>query len=233
MVDKILVIEDDEDIAEMVISYLGNEGYNMTLAKDGEEAIQSFRSGNYQFVILDLLLPKLDGFEVLKEIRKDSLVPVLIMSAKGSDVDKALGLGFGADDYLAKPFSLIELTARVKAGLRRAALYANQKKDTEVLSIKIKDMLLNQESYTVEKGEESIQLTYKEFKILELLALHPKRVYTKAQIYEHVWEESYFGDENVMNVHIRRLREKIEDQPSKPQIVTTVWGIGYRLGAGS
>ena len=179
-------------------------------------------------VLLDLMLPGLDGIEVLKELRRGSLIPVLIMSAKDSDLDKALGLGFGADDYIAKPFSMIELLARIKAAIRRSEVYSKNRPEPSALSAGKITLDLN--NYTVLKDGVSLSLTSKEFEILKLLISNPGRVFTKAQLYAFVWGEEYMGDENVINVHMRRLRTKVETDPSKPQVIKTIWGIGYKLG---
>lgn len=230
---RLLLVEDDMSISDMVCSYLRMEGYEVDAAYDGDEALSRFRGGAYALVILDLMLPGTGGFEVLRSIRSDSYVPVLIMSAKDSDVDKALGLGHGADDYITKPFSMIELTARVKAALRRAG-YAARPADNQPAQepnrVRLPGLLVDLDNYTAEKNGETIKLTAKEFQILKLFAAHPGRVFTKAQIYSSVWEEEYYGDENVINVHMRRLREKIEDDPSNPRYIKTLWGIGYKLG---
>jgi DNA-binding response OmpR family regulator len=230
MKNKILLIEDDVSISEMVESYLSKEGFAVTTAFDGEEGIGMFLKDSFDLILLDLMLPKLDGMEVMKVIRERSLIPILIMSAKDSDVDKAVGLGFGADDYIAKPFSMIELLARVKAIIRRATKYSkiDTKEDKNV--IHIDDLTVDLDNFSVIKNEENIKLTSKEFDILKLFITNPNRVFTKAQVYNFVWNEDYFGDENVINVHMRRLREKIEDNPSAPKYIKTLWGIGYKLG---
>lgn len=180
------------------------------------------------------MLPKRSGTDILQTIRAGSLVPVLIMSAKDSDVDKALGLGFGADDYITKPFSMIELAARVKAAIRRAG-YASPSIQVEDQApvkqmISIGRLTVDLDNFSALKNGEEVKLTSKEFHILKLFVTHPGRVFTKAQIYASVWEDDYFGDENVINVHMRRLREKIEDDPSHPEYIKTLWGIGYKLG---
>lgn len=243
MQQRILLIEDDEAISEMVGSYLTKEGYEVETAFDGETAVMKFLNGSaYDLVLLDLMLPKRSGTDVLQMIRSGSLVPVLIMSAKDSDVDKALGLGFGADDYITKPFSMIELAARVKAAIRRAgyaaagspqaagsqAPAAEEPAKSKVISLR--GLEIDPDNFAARKNGEDVKLTAKEFQILKLFVSSPGRVYTKAQIYSLVWEEDYFGDENVINVHMRRLREKIEDDPSHPEYIKTLWGIGYKLG---
>ncbi|MBW4083851.1 response regulator transcription factor [Paenibacillus sp. S150] len=233
-----MLIEDDEAISEMVRSYLVKEGYAVDTAFDGEAAEKLFHSGAaYDLILLDLMLPKRSGNDVLQTIRRDSLLPVLIMSARDSDVDKALGLGFGADDYITKPFSMIELAARVKAAIRRAGYGAAGSPSAAAAPAKgkagiiaLRGLQVDPNNFSVLKNGEEVKLTAKEFQILGLFAGSPGRVYTKAQIYSSVWEDDYYGDENVINVHMRRLREKIEDDPSKPEYIKTLWGIGYKLG---
>ncbi|MBL4930357.1 response regulator transcription factor [Clostridium paridis] len=229
MNNKILIIEDDRSISDMVKNYLTKEGFNIDTAYDGEEGITKFLRDSYDLVILDLMMPKLDGMETMKIIREKSSVPILIMSAKDTDVDKAIGLGLGADDYIAKPFSMIEISARIKASIRRATKYSSTTNKEDDNIVKLGELTINFENFLVTKNGESIQLTSKEFEILKLFIKNPNRVFTKAQIYSFVWNDDYFGDENVINVHMRRLREKIEDDPSKPKYIKTLWGIGYKL----
>jgi DNA-binding response OmpR family regulator len=227
MNNNILIIEDDVSISDMVKNYLIKDGFSVTTAFDGEEGVVKFLNDDFDLIILDLMLPKLDGLDTMKIIRNKSSVPILIMSAKGSDVEKAVGLELGADDYIAKPFSMIEISARIKAAIRRATKYSTNKEDN---IIKIKDITIDLDSFLVSKNGQNIQLTSKEFDILKLFVKNPNRVFTKAQIYSFAWKEEYYGDENVINVHMRRLREKIEDDPSKPEYIKTLWGIGYKLG---
>ncbi len=225
---NILLIEDDLAIQEMVNGYLVKEGFVITVASDGEEGIAKFLQDQLDLIILDIMLPKIDGLEVVRIIRETSAVPILIMSAKDTDVDKAIGLGLGADDYICKPFSMIELSARVKAGIRRSTKYsAPQKKQDEMIILG--DLKIDKANFTVQKKNKDIKLTSKEFELLKLFATNQNRVFTKAQIYNFIWNEEYYGDENVINVHMRRLREKIEDDPSEPQYIKTLWGIGYKL----
>lgn len=227
MNNKILIIEDDLSISEMVKNYLKKEGFIATTACNGEDGIAVFLKDNFDLIVLDLMMPKLDGIETIKIIREKSSVPILIMSAKDSDVDKAIGLGFGADDYITKPFSMIEISARIKAAIRRATKYSNNKQEIQI--IKIGNLTVDLNNFLVSKNGQTIQLTSKEFDILKLFIKNPNRVFTKAQIYNLIWEDGYLGDENVINVHMRRLREKIEDDPSKPHYIKTLWGIGYKL----
>lgn len=236
MKNRILLIEDDIAISEMVENYLRKEGFNITTAFDGEEGVSKFLNNFFDLIILDIMMPKLDGMEVMKRVRGISLIPILIMSAKDSDVDKAIGLGLGADDYISKPFSMIELSARVKAAIRRANQYAKNDKKEEVNIINVNNLTIDLKNYAVTKMDAvtkkdvNLNLTSKEFDILKLFISNPNRVFTKAQIYSFIWKDDYFGDENVINVHIRRLREKIEDNPSEPKYIKTLWGIGYKLG---
>ncbi|WP_059050200.1 response regulator transcription factor [Paenibacillus senegalimassiliensis] len=235
MEGKIFMVEDDPSISTMVQDYLTKEGYDITLVSDGEQALQQFVPGSYDLVLLDLMLPKRSGLEVLEHIRRLSRVPILILSAKDNEVDKALGLRIGADDYIAKPFSLMELAARVQASIRRATLYSSQEQveqDASPQLLSLGDLTVDPDNFTVIKRDQEISLTPKEFQILKLFLQHPTRVYTKAMLYQQVWNEEYYNDDNVINVHMRRLREKIEDDPSHPRYIRTLWGIGYRLGEG-
>ena len=226
----ILLVEDDIEISEMVKSQIIREGFKVIQAFDGESALQYFSSETIDLILLDLMLPKINGMDFLQSVREKSTIPVLIMSAKDSDVDKAVGLGLGADDYITKPFSMIELTARVKAAIRRAKNYSEFfKKEVETI-IKVGKLTIDLDNYLVTKDSGEIKLTSKEFLILRMFVTSPNRVFTKAQIYQSVWNNEYYGDENVINVHMRRLREKIEDDPSHPLYIKTLWGIGYKLG---
>lgn len=230
MDNRILLIEDDVSISEMVENYLKKEGFIISAAFNGEDGIGKFTSNKFDLVLLDIMMPKLDGIEVMKIVRQKSSVPILIMSAKDSDVDKAVGLGLGADDYITKPFSLVELSARVKAAIRRATKYSQSETKEAEKCVEIGDLTIELHNYTVAKKGVNLQLTSKEFDILKLFISNPKRVFTKADIYSFIWNDSYFGDENVISVHMRRLRGKIEDDPSNPKYIKTLWGIGYKLG---
>lgn len=228
--ETILLVEDEPSIAEMVVSYLEKEGFSIVHAKDGEEAIRIFAQKPFDLILLDLMLPKLSGMDFLRIIREKSLIPILIVSAKDGEVDKALGLGFGADDYIAKPFSMIELSARVKAAIRRANYSVSATAESRTNIVEIHELVMDMDNLTIRKNGQEIKLTSKELQILKLLMMNPKKVFTKEHIYQTVWDEPYYGDENIINVHMRRLREKIEDNPSEPQYIKTLWGIGYRLG---
>ena len=226
---KLLLVEDDREISEMLQNFLQTENFDVDTVFDGENACRSFEEIYYDLVILDLMLPGINGLEVIKRIRKQSIVPILIISAKDKDADKILGLGLGADDYITKPFSPTEVLARVKANLRRTMQYAQT--GPEVLpTLSTGELELNQENHTVKKNGAEIGLTAKEYAVLRLLLQKPQKIYTKAQLYEKVWQEDYLGDENAVNVLISRLRTKIEEDPRNPVYVSTVWGIGYKLG---
>lgn len=226
---KILLIEDDTEISEMLKNFLMTENFEVVTACDGESACEKFFADEYSIVLLDLMIPKISGMEVMKTIRASSTVPIMIISAKDTDSDKMLGLGLGADDYVTKPFSVTEVLARIKANIRRNTQYAAVA-DTEGERITKGELTLNTDDYSVTKNGKKIELTAKEFEILRLLMKNPKKVYTKEQMYFLVWNDAYMGDENAVNVHISRLRNKIEDNPREPKYVVTVWGIGYKLG---
>ncbi len=213
----------------MLKSFLATENFNVITASDGETACQKFFADQYSLVLLDLMIPKRSGMEVLRTIRKTSTVPVIILSAKDSDSDKTLGLGLGADDYITKPFSVTEVLARIKANIRRSTQYAASTPEPDPILTK-GSLTLNLNDYSVSKNGELLELTGKEFEILKLFMQNPKKVYTKEQIYSLIWKDTYYGDENAVNVHISRLRSKIEDDPRNPIYIITVWGIGYKLG---
>lgn len=228
---KILLVEDDREISKLVEDHLSREGFQVITAFDGEEAERRLSGEQLDLILLDLMLPKISGMDLLDKIRDKSHIPVIILSAKNSDFDKALGLALGSDDYLAKPFSMLELTARVKAIIRRATEYhAPQEVKKLEPVLRHQNLTLDPGAFSVHKDGTPIKLTSKEFHILKLFMTNPKRVFSKEQIYNLVWDEDYYGDENVINVQIRRLREKIEQDPSQPQYITTIWGIGYKLG---
>ncbi len=227
---RLLLVEDDPEISQMLKNYLETEDYRVVCAADGEEACGKFQKGSFDLVLLDLMIPKINGMDVMQFIRKTDTVPIIILSAKDTDSDKTLGLGLGADDYITKPFSVAEVLARIKANIRRNTQYMRQP-EPEVLTVG--DLVMDLAEHTVTKKGEQVALTAKEYGILRLLLQNPKKVYTKEQIYSLIWNDAYMGDENAVNVHISRLRNKIEDNPKTPRYVITVWGIGYRSGAPS
>lgn len=224
---KILLVEDDIEISEMLKNFLMRENFEVVTAYDGESACEKFFADIYSIVLLDLMIPKISGMEVMKTIRASNTVPIIILSAKDTDSDKTLGLG--ADDYVTKPFSVTEVLARIKANIRRTTQYtAPVVAENDIITKG--ELELNTSDYSVLKNGEKIELTVKEFEILKLLMKNPKKVYTKEQMYSQIWNDAYLGDENAVNVHISRLRNKIEDNPRDPKYIVTVWGIGYKLG---
>ena len=231
---NILLIEDDPEISQMLKTYLTSENFDMDCAFDGEEACRLFDSSSYSLVLLDLMIPRISGIDVMQHIRSKSVVPVIILSARDTETDKTLGLGLSADDYITKPFSLVELLARIRANIRRTLLYyclsPASSAGPELLTAG--ELVMNLSDYSLTKNGQLIELTAKEFEILKLLLRNPKKVYTKEQLYSLVWQDSWCGDENAVNVHISRLRSKIEDNPRSPRYILTVWGIGYKLGDG-
>ena len=226
---RLLLIEDDREISRMLKTYLEAENYEVVCAADGEDACDKFGQRSYDLVLLDLMIPKINGMDVMQFIRSTSTVPILIVSAKDTDSDKTLGLGLGADDYITKQFSVTEVLARIKANIRRNTQYLKpMEPKREVLAVG--ELVMNLTEHTVTKNSKEVDLTAKEYEILKLLLQHPKKVYTKEQIYSLIWNDPYLGDENAVNVHISRLRNKIEDNSRTPEYIITVWGIGYKLG---
>jgi DNA-binding response OmpR family regulator len=232
---RILVLDDEETIVDVVSMNLANEGYDVDVAHDGETAAELFDPAVHVMAILDIMLPGIDGYEVARRIRSVSDVPIMMLSARDTDVDMAVGLGIGADDYMTKPFSPVELVARVRAHLRRYSASKREAGLTEQASadeiISAGPVRVDTATFTVTVRGVPVELTATEFGILKLLAAHPGRVYTKAQIYQQVWDEDFGGDFSTVQVHVRRLRTKIEDNPSEPVLIGTVWGIGYRFNA--
>ena len=228
MAKKVLVVDDEKLIVKGIRFSLLQDGMEVDCAYDGEEALNMAKANSYDMILLDVMLPKMDGFEVCQAIREFSDVPIVMLTAKGDDMDKILGLEYGADDYITKPFSVAEVLARVRANIRRVTQYAEPPEKSMVLTAGA--LRLDGKERTVTKAGERIELTAKEFDILKLLMANPKRVYTKAQLYTQVWNDAYCRDENAVSVHISRLRGKIEDDPRDPRYVATVWGIGYKLG---
>lgn len=227
--ERILLIEDDIDIHAMMRDYLCEQGYSVESSYNGLDGIQKFTElEDISLVLLDIMLPKKSGVEVLQAIRAKSFVPVIVVSAKESEFDKATLLEIGADDYVVKPFSLIEVSARIKAALRRATSYSTaQVAPTSIFTYK--DLVVNTEQYSVEQAGKKIACTHTEFAILLLFLQNPQRVFTKESIYENVWNERYYGDENIVNVQMSRLRDKLDDKSKSPRYIETLWGIGYRL----
>lgn len=225
---RILIIEDELSIAELERDYLQIEGFVVTIETDGTKGFQRFESEEFDLVILDLMLPGLDGFEICRRLRKVSAVPIIMISAKTEDMDKVRGLGLGADDYMVKPFSPLELVARVKAHMARFERLAGIRPENND-EIEIQGLVINRSSRRVFLNEREITLSSKEFDLLLLLASNPNRVLSKEQIYTNIWGEDALGDLSTVAVHVRKIREKIEADPSDPQYLETVWGAGYRF----
>ena len=225
MANKVLVVDDEKLIVKGIRFSLEQDGMEVTCAYDGEEALQYAKEQQFDIILLDVMLPKLTGFEVCQQIREFSGVPIIMLTAKGEDMDKILGLEYGADDYITKPFNILEVKARIKAIIRRTAKSApKQEKSHRIVS---GDMVIERENRRVTIGAREINLTAKEFDVLELLATNPNKVYSRENLLTLVWGEDYPGDVRTVDVHIRRLREKVEINSSEPKYVHTKWGVGY------
>ena len=225
MAKRVLVVDDEKLIVKGIRFSLEQDGMEVDCAYDGEEALSYARDHVYDMILLDIMLPKLDGFEVCQQIREFSDVPIVMLTAKGDDMDKILGLEYGADDYITKPFNILEVKARIKAIMRRTGRKEKDTKDTKMI---VKgDLKLDCESRRVFSKDREINLTAKEFDLLELLAHNPNKVYSREDLLNLVWGYEYPGDARTVDVHIRRLREKIEVNPSDPKYVYTKWGVGY------
>ncbi|MCL2057457.1 MAG: response regulator transcription factor [Oscillospiraceae bacterium] len=222
---KIFVVDDDMNICELIRLYLEKEGYDVMTSYRGDRAVEEFAAYAPSLVVLDIMLPGFDGWQVCREIRKRSGIPIIMLTAKGETFDKVLGLELGADDYMVKPFEAKELVARIKAVLRR---YSH--KDAGSNEIVYPNLVINKTNYTVRLYEEEIQLPPKELELLYFLASNPNRVYTREQLLENVWEINFYGDSRTVDVHIKRLREKI-DIPDQVWQLKTVWGVGYKFEA--
>lgn len=221
---KVLVVDDEKLIVKGIRFSLEQDDMEVDSAYDGEEAVGMARRKEYDMILLDVMLPKLNGFEVCTQIREFSDVPIIMLTAKGEDMDKILGLEYGADDYVTKPFNILELKARMKAIMRRTCKKDSEKKRRKLVK---GDLTIDCESRRVFIGEKEINLTAKEFDILELLVMNPNKVYSRDNLLNLVWGYEYPGDARTVDVHIRRLREKIETNPSDPRYVYTKWGVGY------
>lgn len=225
--DKILIVEDEKEIAELLKDYLEEEHFEVIVASDGREAIHLYREYRPQLMILDIMLPRLDGMEVCRTIRSESSIPIIMLSAKKSEVDKIVGLGIGADDYVVKPFSPSEMIARVKAQLRRVNQLSSPAGTSEI--IRYPNLELDVKAYEVTVRNQPVPFSAKEFEVLRFFAIHPNQVLTREQIFRHVWGFDERGDLNTVTVHIKKIREKIEIDPANPTMIKTVWGVGYKL----
>ena len=229
MAQKVLVVDDEKLIVKGIRFSLEQDGMEVDCAYDGEEALEMIHAKEYDIILLDVMLPKLTGFEVCQQVREFSSVPVVMLTAKGDDMDKILGLEYGADDYITKPFNILEVKARIKAIIRRTKKKAPEKEIRRV--IEKGDLHMDCDSRRLAIGGREINLTAKEFDLLELMALNPNKVYSRDHLLNAVWGYDYPGDVRTVDVHIRRLREKIEQNPSEPRYVHTKWGVGYYFNA--
>ena len=226
---KVLVVDDEKLIVKGLRFSLEQDGMEVDCAYDGEEALEKAKAGEYDIILLDLMLPKMDGLEVCQQIREFSNVPIIMLTAKGEDMDKILGLEYGADDYVTKPFNILEVKARIKAIIRRAG--SNQNKQEKAKTVEVGELKLDCVGRHVFISGKEINLTAKEFDVLELLVFNPNKVYSRENLLNIVWGYEYPGDVRTVDVHIRRLREKIEANPSEPKYVHTKWGVGYYFQA--
>ncbi len=227
MATKVLVVDDEKMIVKGIRFSLLQDGYEVDTAYDGEEALQKAGENQYDIILLDVMLPKLSGLEVLQQIREFSAVPVIMLTAKGEDMDKILGLDYGADDYITKPFNILEVKARIKAIIRRVAGNRKETDDEDDRILENGDLRMDFDNRRVTVSGKEINLTSKEFELLELLATHPGKVYSRSMLLQTVWGKDYPGDVRTVDVHIRRLREKVEPNASEPVYVQTKWGVGY------
>lgn len=222
---RILVVDDEKVMVKGIRFNLENEGYTVDVGYDGRQAVDMARANDYDLIILDLMMPQVDGLQACMEIRSFSSVPIIMLTARGEDTDKLLGFEYGADDYITKPFNILEVKARVKALLRRAG--TAQKKQEERDRISLGGLTLDSASRTTWKDGVPVELTAREFDLLELLMRHPNRVYSREQLLNLVWGYEYTGEYRTVDVHIRRIREKVEGDPANPTLLCTKWGVGY------
>jgi len=234
MTQKILIADDETNIRDVCTRYLEREGYQVLTAVDGEEALRIWKQESPDLIILDLMMPKKDGFQVCEEIRNVQDVPIIMLTARGEEGDRIIGLTMGADDYITKPFSPREMVLRVKAIFRRTLPVNRNQEVVQGLSsskdmIRFPGFVINLLNRSVEVNDKRVDLTVKEFELLSLLARHPEQVFSRSQLLNQVWDIDFYGDTTTVTVHIRRLREKIETNPSEPTYIKTVWGIGYKF----
>lgn len=226
---QILIIEDDLNIAELERDYLQLNGYKAEIVQDGGQGLKRAMTGVYDVILVDLMLPGKDGYEIIKEIRKKLEIPIIVVSARSDDIDKIRGLGFGADDYLTKPFSPAELVARIQSHIKRYERLLGKTVTTEVITHR--GLEINTASHKVFLNGKEVQLTTKEYELLLFLASNPNIVFSKEQIFDALWGEDYYGDTATVAVHIQKIRKKIEKDPSAPEYIETVWGAGYRFNS--
>ncbi len=227
---NILIIDDEVAIIELMEIYLSNEGYHIYTAFNGADGLKILQENQIHLVVLDIMMPGMDGLETCQKIRQHNTIPIIMLSSKSEDMDKILGLGIGADDYMVKPFNPMELIARIKSQLRRFIYFntSNNKVYDENI-INIKGLVINKNNHLVTVFNEEVNLTPTEYAILLLLASHPGTVFSAETIFEKVWQEKYYESNNTVMVHIWRLREKIEENPKEPKFIETVWGVGYKI----
>lgn len=232
--DKVLIIEDDKDIAQLISLHLSDMDLKADISGDGKEGLLMALSNVYKFIILDIRLPGLDGFEVCKRIRMErNNTPILMVTSKSEEIDKILGLEIGADDYIVKPFSIRELIARIKAILRRTEIQINGSVQTEGIQIRMENLFIDVDKRIVESHGKRLELSPKEFDLLVLLASNPGKTYTRMQLLNMIWGYDFEGFEHTVNSHINRLRAKIEHNPNQPEFVLTTWGVGYKFRDGA
>lgn len=225
---RILIVEDELSIAELERDYLEINGYSVEMEHSGDKGLARALNESFDLIILDLMLPKVDGFEICKKIRAQKDTPIIMISAKKEDIDKIRGLGLGADDYMIKPFSPGEMVARVKAHLARYERFIGNREHKHD-EIRVRGLLIDKTSRRVHVNEEEVAFTTKEFELLSFLAVNPNRVFSKEQLFDRIWGMDSFGDISTVTVHIRKIREKVELDPSNPQYIETIWGAGYRF----
>ncbi len=223
---KILIVDDEKNIVDIIAFNLRKEGYTIITAEDGEEGVEKTFSENPDLILLDIMMPKMDGYEACRKIREKKHTPIIMLTARAEEVDKVLGLEMGADDYVTKPFSVRELTARIKANLRKMAVLQEAAGKNENVS-EYGGLSLNLDRYEVKKGEQTIDLTLREFELLKFMVQQKGQIFSRETLLEKVWGYEYFGDVRTVDVTIRRLREKIEDDPGKPRYILTKRGVGY------
>ncbi|EEM87068.1 DNA-binding response regulator [Bacillus thuringiensis serovar vazensis] len=227
--ETIMVVDDEKEIRELIAIYLKNEGYRVLQAENGEEGLELLKKNEVHLIVLDIMMPKIDGIHMCMKVREIAEMPIIMLSAKTQDMDKILGLTTGADDYVTKPFNPLELIARIKSQLRRYMKMNGRISAQNENEVEIGDMKINVTTHKVTVADEEVKLTPREFAILELLARNKGMVMSAEQIYERVWKEEAFQSDNTVMVHIRKIREKIEENPRKPRYVKTVWGVGYKI----
>lgn len=233
--ERILIVDDEKEIRDLIEIYLKGEGYRTIKAENGEEALNILKTEEVDLIVLDIMMPKVNGIEACMKIREEREMPIIMLSAKSEDLDKILGLNTGADDYLTKPFNPLELIARIKSQLRRYKKF-NVRNEIQIVDkreignvIEIDDLIINLETHEVWKDEVEIKLTPTEFDILVVLAQNRGKVFSIENIYNSVWKQEFMKSDNTVMVHIRKVREKIEDDPRKPKFIKTVWGVGYKI----